>query len=108
MNEEKVTFNEVDVVDNDTSYGETEVSVVDENDTKFGKAEAAVAALAVTGLATVGYGIYKGVGWVVDKVKGLKSDDEDEEEKPKKKSKKTKKAKVNDEIEEVEEESEEE
>lgn len=78
-------------------YGESSPAVVENTDDGIGAAEVVVAGAAVVGIGTIGYGIYRGVKWVVDKIRGVddEEDDEDEEdEKPRKSKKKQGKKKV--------------
>lgn len=79
-------------------YGESSPAVVENTDDGIGAAEVVVAGAAVVGIGTIGYGIYRGVKWVVDKIRGVddeEDDDEDEEdEKPRKSKKKQGKKKV--------------
>ena len=79
-------------------YGESSPAVAETNDDGgIGAAEVAVAGAAVVGIGTIGYGIYRGVKWIVDKIRGVDDeDDEDEEdkEKPRRSRKKQGKKKV--------------
>lgn len=78
-------------------YGESSPAVVENTDDGIGAAEVVVAGAAVVGIGTIGYGIYRGVKWVVNKIRGVdyEEDDEDEEdEKPRKSKKKQGKKKV--------------
>lgn len=62
----------------------------------IGGAEIAVGGFAIAGVAAVGYGIYRGIKALINKIKGSDEDEEEEEEeKPrKKKVKKVSKKKV--------------
>lgn len=61
----------------------------------IGGAEIAVGGFAIAGVAAVGYGIYRGIKTLINKIKGSDEEEEEEEEKPrKKKVKKVSKKKV--------------
>lgn len=60
-----------------------------DNDVSIGAAEVAVGGFAIAGVAAVGYGIYKGIKAIINKIRGDQDDEEEEEEEPKKKVKKT-------------------
>lgn len=71
------------------------VSSEDSDDGHIGTAEVLVGGAAAVGVGTVGYLIYKGVKWCVDKIRGVDEEDdeydedeEDDERKPRRKSKK--------------------
>lgn len=73
-------------------YGEsTSPAVVDDTDDGIGAAEVAVAGAAVVGIGTIGYGIYCGIKWFVDKVRGVNGEDDDEEDEEDEKPRRSKK-----------------
>lgn len=73
-------------------YGEsTSPAVVDDTDDGIGAAEVAVAGAAVVGVGAIGYGIYRGVKWIVDKIRGVDDEDDDEEDEEDEKPRRSKK-----------------